>query len=420
MRTTAVSTAAVLMALLVAGGLAFGQTAAGNNKPPKPEAPKAEKSGPQSLDDLLAEALKNNPDIRVAEANLLAAQAELNRTRLKVTHRIVALRAEMAGAKALVEVYERELQRLHSLRAKRLDLVSDSELQIAKQQMIKFKAELARLEAELPYLLGKQSSKKDDKALVNKDDKALARRLQYLLYLRSVEQAQRLWDDQEIIRDPTSNKWLIGQRKLPRGTIADKLRKALDRPVTLKVEKSPLGEVLEHLQDKVQGISFHVVDGKQGHIKNHPVSVDLKEVPLGAAIQAIQDTIPNLRFVVRDYGVLVTWQEQLPPRALLLEDFWKGDKGEESATKKNPPKEDIQGIITKVNSSGLVSLNIGSDAGLRQGQTLEVFRLKPNPTYLGTLRIEGVKKETAVGKLISRRGKELQIGDLVASKVLSR
>ena len=51
---------------------------------------------------------------------------------------------------------------------------------------------------------------------------------------------------------------------------------------------------------------------------------------MGAVLQAIQDTVPDLRFVVRDYGVLVTSEDQLPPRAILVEDFWKADGGKKT------------------------------------------------------------------------------------------
>src|SRR5437588_11514314 len=44
-----------------------------------------------SLEEALASALKNNPDIRVAESKVQEAEAELNRSRLQVTQKVVSL-----------------------------------------------------------------------------------------------------------------------------------------------------------------------------------------------------------------------------------------------------------------------------------------------------------------------------------------
>src|SRR5437879_1415136 len=66
------------------------------------------------LDELLAQALKNNPDIRVAESKVREAEAELYRARVNTLNRVVMLRNEVQSAKAAAQEatarYERELQ----------------------------------------------------------------------------------------------------------------------------------------------------------------------------------------------------------------------------------------------------------------------------------------------------------------------
>src|SRR5215469_3745646 len=68
------------------------------------ETPKAAKQkAPQkksALEEMLAEALKNNPDIRVAAAKLAEADAELNRTRLQVTQKVASLHHAILSQKA--------------------------------------------------------------------------------------------------------------------------------------------------------------------------------------------------------------------------------------------------------------------------------------------------------------------------------
>ncbi len=89
---------------------------------------------------------------------------------------------------------------------------------------------------------------------------------------------------------------------------------------------------------------------------------------------------------------------------------------------KNPPPENIEGLIKNTDpSSGLVTLTIGSDAGLTKGHTLEVFRLSPIPQqskYLGTIRILEVTATQAVGQPTGRMSAPPQPGDRVASHIL--
>ena len=82
--------------------------------------------------------------------------------------------------------------------------------------------------------------------------------------------------------------------------------------------------------------------------------------------------------------------------------------------------------MTKV-SDGLVSISIGTDAGVVRGTTLDVYRLDP-PIYLGSLRIieahpdESIGKPTRVtpGKDIKTGGKDIQIGDHVTNSILGK
>jgi hypothetical protein len=92
-----------------------------------------------------------------------------------------------------------------------------------------------------------------------------------------------------------------------------------------------------------------------------------------------------------------------------------------SAPQSNPPQGDIAGVIVKTDpQSGLVTLDIGSDAGLSKGNTLEVFHLAPDPKYLGTIEILAVRPNEAVGKQIGTFRSQLHVGDRVSSNILTR
>jgi hypothetical protein len=87
-------------------------------------------------------------------------------------------------------------------------------------------------------------------------------------------------------------------------------------------------------------------------------------------------------------------------------------------TFKNPPSANIEGLITMTDpSTGMVTISVGSDAGVVKGNTLEIFRLNP-PKYLGTLRILEAKPNEAVGKPVGKPLGQIMQGDRVASKIL--
>jgi hypothetical protein len=86
---------------------------------------------------------------------------------------------------------------------------------------------------------------------------------------------------------------------------------------------------------------------------------------------------------------------------------------------RRPPPDDVRGQVKSVTADGLVSITIGSDAGLLKGHTLEVFRTEPKAQYLGVIQIVDVGPHEAVGKLLTPQFKKLvQPNDIVASRIL--
>ena len=89
---------------------------------------------------------------------------------------------------------------------------------------------------------------------------------------------------------------------------------------------------------------------------------------------------------------------------------------------KNPPQENVEGLVKNTDASGLMTITIGSDAGLTKGHTLELFRLNRSaPTqskYLGTVRILEADAHQAVAQPIGRLAAPPQPGDRVASRIL--
>ena len=109
--------------------------------------------------ELTADALKNNPDILIAESKVQAAEAELNRIRIRVMADLAGLDAELHAARIQVKAAEASFERFKRLLAARA--VSQEEYDAQITTLEKAKADLAVKEAKLPYLLGKQSAAAD-------------------------------------------------------------------------------------------------------------------------------------------------------------------------------------------------------------------------------------------------------------------
>jgi hypothetical protein len=404
----------VLAAALLAGTPpAHAQQGAGPQPPPaKPKDKEPTQGDKAPLEDLLAQALKDNPDIRVAEARVQKAEAELNRTRLQVMQKVAAFDAARKVARGKVALAEQELARLRQL--KNSNLVSVADFRTAEQALIAAQADLETVEAEMPALLGKPPQKTlGERTLPVERDVLLGG-------LKSLYASQR---EQE-------SATAFGVRALAEayrheaaasvaGSVAEKIRKALDKPLALDVKDRPLSDVLEAIQDKA-GIIIRNPLLTRWKDANPKITLRLPEaLPLRALLEAIEDEVPEspsiggIRFVVRSYGLLVVPTNAIPPGAVLMSQVAPA-----ATDRTNPPSEDVEGVVKAVDAkSGLVTISIGSDAGLTKGHTLEVFRLNP-AKYLGTVRIIEVTPQQAVAQPGSRMSAPVQAGDKVSSRLL--
>ncbi len=391
MRSVAVEVA--MLALLAVSGGAFGQAPAGAANPP--QKPAAAPDKPTTLEEMLAKALKDNPDIQVAKSKLAEADAELNRTRLQVTQKVVTLYRNVEAQKAAVAAAETTLGNAITVQVNKGG--GSLEVDRAKVAVILAKAKLAEMEAEMPYLLGQQP--KNDLSDPHSARAELLFRAEKL-YLDFLESRPA---------DPT---------KPPvRGDMADRIRKALDTPVTVNYKNQTVPEILKDFQQKMPGVPFLV-----NVYPSEKDKVDLllaEPVPLGAAMQAFQDKF-GYRFSVREYGILVTAVE-IPRDAVPLHTFWKSPPAKKEIRdpegKKNPPPEQVEGLVKALEAdSGLLTISVGSDAGLAEGHTLEVYSLSP-AKYKGTVRVLKVSATEAVCKPVGRSLAAIQSGDRVASKI---
>jgi hypothetical protein len=90
----------------------------------------------------------------------------------------------------------------------------------------------------------------------------------------------------------------------------------------------------------------------------------------------------------------------------------------------NPPPRFVKGVVERVDAvdKSLVKISLGTDHGVKEGNTLEVYRTNP-VQYLGVMRIEDAQFNTSEGKMIRTPGlkmPEVHEGDTVASGLDSR
>jgi hypothetical protein len=353
------------------------------------------------LEEMLAEALKNNPDIRVAVAKAAEADAELNRTRLQVTQKVITLHHALLSQKAAVQYAEKKYERFKALSAQ--GSIDARLLDEAQEALAAAKAKLAELEAQMPALLGKTFPASDAEG-----KNAFRLSAAEWLHLQSAVNLGYYPPAEALV--------LKAQNQLKvQGPLSERMRKALETPIKVNYKDVKFSDVLHELQKTVPGLSFNDATGVR-----YSVTLRFEEaLPVSSILQAVADQA-GISFFARDYGILAALNA--PPGAVTVQEFLR-QKPAEQAKLHNPPAENVEGVIKQVDSSGLVRISIGRDAGLAVGHTLEVFRLSEQPSkskYLGTIRIVETQPDQCLGQPVGRMAETPKVGDRVASRIVGK
>jgi hypothetical protein len=276
--------------------------------------------------------MKDNPDIRVAEAKMREAEAELNRTRLQVTQKVIACHHSVEAERSAVVLAENDFRRCEEFVKQRS--APQSAIQEVQEKLSRAKAKLAEVEAERAYLLG--NHRHNGHALV----------YTWGLADYAVPEIKLQWGLSQVERDDRFVWQNAFQTPVP-ASMAEKIRHALDTPTPFETKGPiPLADVLKNLSGKAPGISFQLAIS-QNQLQS-PVVLNLPgQLPLGAVLQALEDTTGGLVFVVRDYGILATSTEKIPPGALHIESFWKTKEKKAKAAEDKPegnPKQKPPGV----------------------------------------------------------------------------
>jgi len=240
------------------------------------------------------------------------------------------------------------------------------------------------------------------------------------------------------------------QRKLDQGAVQAKIREVDQLRIDLKKENTDLAGKLAKLEAELatqvavnasirDKIGSEVGDdAKENAIKTAVKrEVDVARAGEQAMKKRFEDAVEKNTALVKENSRLTqdTLTAQIEAKSLQerldnLEKQYKyfvanyaknggnsgGQVGAPGGPPKNPPAEKIEGQVVKMNA-GLLQLSAGSDAGLKVGHTLELFRLDPKPQYLGLVRITDIEAKVAVAVPVGKLLAEPQAGDQFASQI---
>lgn len=282
----------------------------------------------KSLDEYLAAAMKNSPDLQVAEAKVREAQAELRRSRIALAQRVIEANNNVDAAKAKVEHAEATFSRIKKLVA--TGNVSQDELQNGQALLAQSKAQLAQSEATLNGLIGNLPGNIAGMAEGNTGVVGGPPGIPFGNQAASTPGAANAF-----MGSCMGGGGVIGFgggeggmpfRRSPTGPMADRLRKALNTNVKSKAARGvAMPDLINFQKSLMPGIPFVIHLGNQDR---EPVNFTLEgEVPFGAVLQAMEDVVPGLKFFVREYGILVTIDGNEPADGLPVVEFWQKPTG---------------------------------------------------------------------------------------------
>jgi hypothetical protein len=279
---------------------ALGQPPADPNQPAK----KKDEKKANPVESLIAAALANDPDVRMAQAKLQLADAELAKARQAVAVKVITLSGAIEEQKRQVASAEDRVA--WAARMVEKGFTSKPQLLSDRQALESAKAKLAQLETELKLLIGGgplgRTGGPAGPGMHPGDPYAAMPGMPLKVRIRFPDAAT--------------------------GPVADRLRAALDKPVKLgaKDAKVTFEQAMEVFK-KEAGLDIPIRESTAGtglSLQGERTTIQSggESLPVGAWFQLFQDFNGGV-FHVRDYGLLYTSKEAAPPDALTLTQFWK-------------------------------------------------------------------------------------------------
>jgi hypothetical protein len=309
--------------LALSAGLALAQPA---KKDPAPKEPPKPAAG--SLEDTLDKALRNSADIKVAEAKVRDAEAELNRVRQQVLMKGTTLHNDLRLAKRILDAVEVAYARQDA--ANKSGRGPAEGLDAARLALEKQKGEVEKLEAELKALRGEFAIHSSIKSVAFSPDGQLLSVL--------TDANFRVWD---VASGKSVGPPGLRATETVQSSMAERVLKWMDQEVELKADE----EYLIRLEDLIAHLGKQTKEMVPVRMSKAAADFAYKnafrggKVQVGALIQSVHDSAIedgdglDVAIVVRDYGLLVTTKDRIPEGAVRALDLWKA-RNEKTETPK--------------------------------------------------------------------------------------
>jgi hypothetical protein len=311
----------------------------------------AKPPGPLDLEDAMAKALKNNSEIRLAEAKVRAAEAELDRVQQQVLAKILVTTAELKGSRAILAETQRRLENLKRLRASGNGAVSDLEIGDASTAVAKYSGDVDSKQAELDVLMGNlpvanrlplsRAAHEPPPILKtyqvhNQNAADLAKVLQGIYKESATFRLTPIGTNQLMAYAPAAVQEDIAKAIAASSGIAGRVTevpavlkdpgfiRAMGKTVKINfTQNESVRAVLDFLSQstKDEGVNLLLFAGKPP-VDEMPAITLSQPINVAAALLLIEDST-NIRFVVRDYGVVGMRSDAIPSDAVLLRDIVK-------------------------------------------------------------------------------------------------
>lgn len=302
---------------------------------------------PATLDQAIAQALVNHPDMRLAEAELRVAEAKLAQSRIMVSQKVTEAFHQLEKERADVELAKANWERMTKLLKN--SAISQEEYRVVQHQLASAKARLATTESAWKLMMGSPTNRIGASPAINNyleyrwarvapntTDEITYTLLPYF----NVTQNPAL----EIYRavpdkSDTGTKDIQEQLKAKLGT-----RVKLDKQTNIDMEQA-FQKVTEGAGLKVR-VKLPVTENKTMYKNITRINLDASEFPLHTWLQLIVDEMnsyqvdPGTRgqegvkgyvLYVREYGLLLTTRDLAPPDAITVQNLWKQSQFEKAA-----------------------------------------------------------------------------------------
>lgn len=296
-----------------------------------------------SLEQLIADAMSHRPEVRLAEAKVKEAEAELAKVRLEITKEVLAfneslddLRAkastaretilalekkqtegvtagrggqiekELAGQRSTLKEVERELKKAEQT----ISFLTGSR-DIGQQftrvyPLVELEPEVVTIVSEAirdPFEKSNVQFFEPNKSMVLTASERLHDRTKRILSAYRKQRPARgsAGAQATVARQEMAPSYVATEVDNRASTFANKIAEAAKQEVDLEFEENSILNIMEHLHQKT-GLNFLASPELETMM---PITLSIKKVPLWAAAQAIEDST-GMRFIVREYGILVT------------------------------------------------------------------------------------------------------------------